>query len=78
MKRYKNLFGRLTAWCLTALVLMDLCVPMTRAASSKKEVHIATVADWEQLVNNCRLDAWSDGVTVILDNDLTQIGRAHV
>lgn len=71
MKTCKKWFGRLTAWCLTVLVLADLCVPLVHAVGTKQEVHIATVSDWEQLVNNCRLDAWSDGVTVILENDLT-------
>lgn len=78
MKTYKNQFGRLSAWCLTVLMLVDLCAPIARAAADQKEIHIATVADWEQLVNNCRLDAWSDGVTVILDNDLTLPKQASI
>lgn len=34
-------------------------------------IHIQTQEDLQELAENCRLDTWSQGKTVILDNDLT-------
>lgn len=40
------------------------------AEGSDSAIHIQTQADLEELALNCRLDTWSQGKTVVLDNDL--------
>ncbi len=69
----KNKKTRLMACCLALLVLFQAAVPTAMAVeeSGKNIIHIKTADDWADLATNCRLDAWSNGVTVVLDNDLT-------
>ena len=55
-----------------ALALVLPLVPLTPAfAADADEIHIQTAEDLIELSRNCSLDTWSDGLSVILDNDLS-------
>ena len=70
MKKFKSTETRILACLTAALLLVQLAAPLAAAVEGGKTIHIGSPEDWAQLAENCRLDAWSDGVTVILDNDL--------
>jgi hypothetical protein len=61
---------------LAALFLaLCLCVPFwcpitALAQEADTAIHIQTQEDLEELARNCQLDAWSQGKTIVLDNDL--------
>ena len=55
-----------------ALALVLPLVPLTPVfAADTDEIHIQTAEDLIELSRNCSLDTWSDGLSVILDNDLS-------
>lgn len=64
MRKVQKLFAIL----MTAAMLAGLLPP--RALAADDAVHIRTREDWEELAQNCRLDAWSEGRMVILEADL--------
>lgn len=74
--RHKNRWRRLTALLLCAALQCILLAPV--ASAEEGVVHIRSQSDWEQLIQNCRLDTWSQGKTVVLDCDLTGIGAASI
>ncbi|MGN0652864.1 MAG: hypothetical protein ACI4KN_07670 [Gemmiger sp.] len=57
-----------------ALSLFFAMVPVSALAEGeqplKETIHIASVEDLEGLAENCRLDSWSQGRIVVLDEDL--------
>ena len=57
-----------------ALSLIFAMVPVSALAEGeqplKETIHIASVEDLEGLAENCRLDSWSQGRIVVLDEDL--------
>ena len=64
---------RSMACLLAVLLLAALAIPTVFADDST--VHIANAKDLEKLAKNCMLDSWSEGVTVILDNDIDLEGE---
>ena len=64
---------RSMACLLVLLMLAGLAIPTVFADDST--VHIADAKDLKKLAENCRLDTWSQGVTVILDNDIDLEGE---
>ena len=61
--------GKRSLACLLAVLLLAaLAVPTVFAEGST--VHIADAGDLKHLAKNCTLDTWSEGLTVILDNDI--------
>lgn len=70
MKQLKKCLSLL----LTALVLFSLCAPTVLAAEST--VTIKTTEELITFAQNCTLDTWSRGKTVILSNDLELSGTA--
>lgn len=63
---------RETAAFLSLLICLSLFCPLIAYAQETDggTIHIQTQQDLQQLAENCRLDTWSQGKTVILDNDL--------
>ena len=61
---------------LLAVCVALSCLPLGVLAEEpvKETVHIATAEDFLQLAENCRLDSWSQGRTVVLDADLDVSG----
>ena len=64
---------RKTAVFLSLMLCMALLCPVFAFAEevSGSVLHIQTQEDLKDLAQNCRLDTWSQGKTVLLDNDLT-------
>ena len=60
--------------CLLAALLVLAAFPLTALAAESREVHIQNAEDLLELAENCSLDTWSDGLTVILDNDISLSG----
>jgi len=62
-----------TAVFLSLLICIALFCPVFAYAQETDGsiVHIQTQEDLKELAENCRLDTWSQGKTVILDNNLT-------
>ena len=69
----KRLDIRRVCGALLALLLAAACLPPTRsyAAPVSDAIHIASEADLADLAQQCALDTWSRGKTVILDSDLS-------
>ena len=68
---------RIKGWMsllLTAVLLLTLAAPLAAAAESQT-IAIQTVEDLETLSKNCTVDRWSQGKTVVLENDLDLKGR---
>ena len=61
---------------LLAVCVALSCLPLGALAEEpdKETVHIATAEDLLQLAENCRLDSWSQGRTVVLDADVDVSG----
>lgn len=70
---WKYRMKRGTAAFLALFLMMNLLCPVLSHAqeSDQGAIHIQTQEDLKELAENCRLDTWSQGKTVILDNDLT-------
>ena len=63
-----------TSLCaLLAAVLILTVTPWARA-EEEKTIHIHTAEDLQTLAASCSLDAWSDGLLVVLDNDISLAG----
>ena len=64
---------RETAAFLSLLICISLFCPVFAYAQETdgSTIHIQTQEDLQELAENCRLDTWSQGKTVILDNNLT-------
>ena len=65
---------RILACILTVLMLTALIVPTVFA--DDRTVHIANADDLKKLAKKCQLDTYSQGLTVILDNDIDLQGEA--
>ncbi len=59
---------------LLALLLLASLIPAAFASAEEDEIHIRTAEDLLALAENCSLDTWSDGLKVVLDNDLSLAG----
>ena len=74
MKNNDRIFqpGRWLALFLSLLLSTALLFPGAALAAEAEDgvFHIQTQADLEELAELCRLDTWSQGKTVVLDNDL--------
>lgn len=70
---WKDRIKRGTAAFLSLLLCMTLLCPVFVFAQEAdgNTIHIKTQDDLKELAENCRLDTWSQGKTVILDNNLT-------
>lgn len=73
VKHLRRVFAGLLCLC----VLFGLLAPLA-SAQDTQTVYIKSTSDWRQLVQNCRLDTWSQGKTVILDCDLDLAGEEGV
>ena len=64
--------GRWLALFLSLLLSTALLFPGAALAAEAEDgvFHIQTQVDLEELAELCRLDTWSQGKTVVLDNDL--------
>ena len=80
MKRskIKNRTGK-TAVCLALILGISGFSPSfaMAAETDMNTIHIKTQDDLEELAENCRLDTWSQGKTVVLDNDIVLDGDAE-
>ena len=72
-KQRKNRLTRMTAVCLSLILCLGALGPGFSCAAGDEDgaFHIQTQEDLRALAENCRLDSWSQGKTVVLDNDLT-------
>ena len=68
MKGNNNCLRRLTAGLVCLCLLLGSLAPAALALDG--DIHISSAADWRRLAQNCRLDTWSQGRTVVLDCDL--------
>lgn len=70
---WKYKMKRGAAAFLSLLLCMALLCPVLVFAQEAdgNTIHIKTQDDLKELAENCRLDTWSQGKTVILDNNLT-------
>ncbi len=69
MKQNKKITQVLSV-LLAVLLTLNLAAPMAHADEESTVVHIASMEDWKQLVRQCRMDSWSTGITVVLDQDI--------
>ena len=69
-----NKTAKRLASALLALLLLASLVPAAFASAEQGEIHIKTAEDLLELAANCSLDTWSDGLRVVLDNDLSLAG----
>lgn len=76
MRRSNKTLCRLAAGLLCLCVLLGCMAPIALAAD--ENIHISSAADWRRLVQNCRLDTWSQGKTVMLDCDLDLTGEESI
>ncbi len=74
--RSNSIFRRLGALALCAALMVGLAAPA--AADQENVIHIRTKEDWKQLTEQCRLDQWSRGKTVILDSNLELSGEMSI
>lgn len=75
MKR-NNIKKRTVRWMaagLAVVLLVNLLFPLLVSTAEAEDgtIHIQSQEDLYTLAENCRLDTWSQGKTVILDNDIT-------
>lgn len=63
---------RYTAFFLALVLIAQLALPVL--ALEDDAIHIQTAEDLLKLAENCRLDTWSQGKTVILDGDISLEG----
>ena len=70
--KLKNIIKRCTGTLMSLILCMNILCPVTAFAETDggSTIHIKTQEDLEELAENCRLDTWSQGKTIILDNDL--------
>lgn len=71
--KWKYRMKKETAAFLSLLICIFLFCPVFAYAQETDGsiIHIQTQEDLQELAENCRLDTWSQGKTVILDNNLT-------
>ena len=64
---------RWVAACLSIILLISGMFPILALAVETEDgaIHIQSQEDLSILAENCRLDTWSQGKTVILDQDIT-------
>ncbi len=63
---------KIMALLLALVMLAGIAVPTAFAENNEK--HISTAQELMDLSVNCSLDKWSEGLTVILDNDIDLLG----
>ena len=66
------------AGLLALVLLLAPALPAALAAEESAKVHIRTAEDWERLAHSCVLDTWSQGKTVVLENDLDLSGGSVI
>ena len=76
MRKTNKPLRRLTAGLVCLCLLLGILVPAALALDG--DIHISSAADWRRLAQNCRLDTWSQGKTVVLDCDLDLTGEASI
>ena len=67
---------RAPALLLALLYLLSLLAPAALAAGEAGTVSLRTAEDLETLARNCSLDTWSQGKTVVLEQDIDLTGQA--
>ncbi|MDD5945252.1 MAG: hypothetical protein PUD43_06005 [Clostridia bacterium] len=72
-KNKKNFVKRVVSVIL-AVMLIAACVPAVFA--DERIINIETAEDLEKLAENCTLDSWSRGVTVVLKNNINVRGSS--
>ena len=70
--KLKNIIKKCTGTLMSLILCMNLMSPVIAFAQTDNgsAIHLKTQEDLEELAENCRLDTWSQGKTIILDNDL--------
>ena len=76
MRKTNKPLRRLTAGLVCLCLLLGILAPAALALDG--DIHISSAADWRRLAQNCRLDTWSQGKTVVLDCDLDLTGEASI
>ena len=76
MRETNKSLRRLTAGLVCLCLLLGSLAPAALALDG--DIHISSAADWHRLVQNCRLDTWSQGRTVVLDCDLDLTGEGSI
>lgn len=76
MKGNNKGLRRLTAGLVCLCLLLGILAPAALALDG--DIHISSAADWRRLAQNCRLDTWSQGRTVVLDCDLDLTGEGSI
>lgn len=79
MKR-NNTFKIKERWIsagLALVLLASVLFPALAFADEPDAIHIQSQEDLRELAENCRLDTWSQGKTVILDQDITLDRKAE-
>lgn len=76
MRESNKYLRRLSAGLLCLCVLLSSLPPAALALDG--DIHIGSAADWHRLVQDCRLDTWSQGKTVVLDCDLDLAGEGSI
>ena len=69
MKKYK-LFRRVSALLLALILCITTAAPAL-AAEHEETIYIRTAEDLQELAQNCTLDIWSCGKTVVLQADIS-------
>ena len=74
--KQNNIKKRKERWLAIGLAIVLLAsllppVPTFAAEAEANAIHIQSQDDLRALAKNCRLDTWSQGKTVMLDNDIT-------
>lgn len=70
----RNMKSRILSWLLILTLILSLSIPALAQDTVNSVVHIKTAEDLVDLAQNCRLDAWSQGKVVTLDNDISLEG----
>ena len=69
--RKRNFARRWAAVFIILVMFANTVFPAFSLTENGEIIHIKTAEDLKELAKNCRLDTWSKGKTVVLDNDLT-------
>ena len=72
----KQTLNRAAALLLTGVLLCSFLAPAGLAAGSGDTIQIQSAEDLALLSQNCTLDSWSQGKTVVLDQDIDLRGSA--
>ena len=71
---HHNRFDRIVAFLLVLTLCCSLLPPSAVIASDNDTIVLRSAKDLEKLSRSCALDTWSQGKTVILENDINLNG----